>query len=270
MHRLARSHALSPALAVLLLLAGCAGKVHTVHQTEGFDPADLKVGSVAIGGLVLSQRLDADPVSKVPNGAPEDLHGQADLWSPVLYEKFLAYGGGTVIWPWPSTFDAMGDTIGGEVLRTAARGGVIVPDRLAKIAAALDGVRFLAVARVDGNEVSLLEASPTTSQMEQASRDPHDTQQRTWSKTRRKVTVTLDIYDLETHRSVWSSTADRRRDHLLSGDDQMLVEEEMPREPGDPLIDSRSAHLPASPFDKVLGDACAAAVERLFDIKNNS
>ena len=80
------------------------------------------------------------------------------------------------------------------------------------------------------------------------------------------MTVTLDLYDLDAGRSVWTTTATRRRDMLYNYADA----EEGLRPPlvgeGQPVITATGKPLPTAEFTEVLGDACAALAQRLFTV----
>ena len=114
-------------LAGLLLTVGaCAGKVETTHESPDFSRADLAAGRLAVGGVVLSARLLADPTQDAPDGVPvDDLLAQADAWSPLLYGQLLAAGPDVPTWPWSALRDVCADSVLDDALATIARGGVL-------------------------------------------------------------------------------------------------------------------------------------------------
>lgn len=252
---------------LLLTVAACAGKVETTHESPDFARADLAAGRLAVGGVVLSSRLLADPTQDVPDGVPPgDLLAQADAWSPLLYGQLLAAGSDVPTWPWSALRDVCPDSVLGDALATIARGGVLKPAQLAPVARSLSAVRYLALARIEANETSLHQGSVAAAENQRVKdgRDPHASTLDQNLVTRREVTVTLDVYDLAEGRSIWTTTATRRRDMLYNaaeaGDGLRppLVGE------GQPVINASGKPLPAVEFTQVLGDACAALAQRLL------
>lgn len=254
-------------LAGLLTVAACAGKVETTHESPDFARADLAAGRLAVGGVVVSSRLVADPDQDLPDGVPPgDLLAQADAWSPLLYSQLLAAGSDVPTWPWSALRDACPDSVLAEALATIARGGVLKPVQLEPVARSLSAVRYLALARIEANETSLHQGSVAAAENQRVKdgRDPHGSSLDQNLVTRREVTVTLDVYDLAAGRSVWTTTATRRRDMLYNAADlgdglrPPLVGE------GQPVINASGKPLPAVEFTEVLGDACAALAQRLL------
>lgn len=257
-------------LAGLLLTVGaCAGKVETTHESPDFSRADLAAGRLAVGGVVLSTQLLADPTQDAPDGVPaDDLLAQADAWSPLLYGQLLAAGPDVPTWPWSALRDACPDSVLADALATIARGGVLKPVQLEPVAKTLSAVRYLALARVEANETSLHQGSVAAveNQRVKDGRDPHGSTLDRSLTTRREVTVTLDLYDLKAGRSVWTTTATRRRDMLYNYADA----EDNLRPPlvgeGQPVITATGRPMPTADFTEVLGDACAALAQRLLTV----
>ncbi len=249
------------------VLAACAGKVDTIHTSDGFARADLAAGRLGVGGVVLSARLDRDPARPAPDGVPlDDVLAQAEAWAPVLYGPLLAAGPDVTVWPWPAVRDACGDSALVQVLTAFARGGVLLPAQLGPLAAALDEVRYLALARVEQDETTLHESAEGVmeNQRTKDGRDVHGSPRDPALKTRRKLTVTLDVYDLAEGRSVWTTTAERHRDELYN----FTAQDGQDRPPvvpdGEPVITADGRPLPTAEFTQVLDDACQALAQRLL------
>lgn len=250
---------------VLALVAGCAGKVETIHTDADFDPANLEEGIVALGGFVSASRLAADPAQEVPAGiAPDDHIAQSDTWLPLLYGQFLALAPPVQVWPWPQIAGRVDSLALAVAHATIARGGVLRREQLEELAAGLPEVRFLAFARLDRNEVSL---HNSTEQAARASweRDQVDgeTQVRDRSvTTRRQVTVTLDLYDLQEGRSVWTATASRDAKELYNFEDatETAATGELAE---NPAVRVKGTPRQGPPLEGVLEQVCGKLVERL-------
>ncbi|MBE0566921.1 MAG: hypothetical protein IH621_13255, partial [Krumholzibacteria bacterium] len=154
------------------------------------------------------------------------------------------------------------------VLGAFARGGVLRPAQLAPLAGALGEVRFLALARVEKDEITLHEGVEAAVEKQRArdGRDVHAGSLDPALKTRRKLTVTLDVYDLAAGRSVWTATAERHRDELYN----FTAQDGQARPPvvpeGEPVITADGRPLPTADFTRVLGDACQALAQRLLAV----
>lgn len=252
----------------LLLLAGCAGKVRTVHQGEGFDPARLEGAAIGVGGVVLAARAVADPAVAVPDGLPAgDVLAQAEAWSTSLYGGLLTARPGVAAWPHGAVAAACPDSVLAFALLDIARGGVLKPARLEPLGAALPEIGYLAFARVEDDDLTLHEGAEAVmrDQRTRDGRDPHGAQLDRSLKVRRAVTVTMDLYDLAAGRSVWTATVTRHRDELynhagLPDDARPPVVPE-----GQPVITAGGQPLPAADFTRVLDDACGALARRLLE-----
>ena len=256
-----------PVLLLALALAGCAGKVQTTHERSGFGRDDLARDRLGVGGVVLGARLAGDPGALPAHDVPlNDVLAQAEAWTPLLYGQLLARADGVVIWPWPSVRDACGDSLLVGALAATARASVLKPAQLAPLADALGEIRYLAFARVDGDELTLHEAGPGTAENPQVrdNRDPHAVRRAPTLKVRRQVKVTMDVYDLVEGRSVWTTSAERHRDELYDFNADDSGREPRVMAEGEPVITAEGRSLPAPPFAKILEDACGALAERLL------
>jgi hypothetical protein len=252
----------------LLLLAGCAGRVRTVHESEGFSHEQLAAGRLAVGGVVLAARAAADPSAAVPDGLPAgDVLAQAEAWSTSLFGGLLAADPALPSWPYGAVAGACPDSVLAFVLMDFARGGVVKPERLVPVAAALPEIGYLALARVEEDDLTLHEGAEAVmrDQRTRDGRDPHDAQLDRSLKVRRAVTVTMDVYDLATGRSVWTATVTRHRDELYNFADQPDADRPPVVPEGRPVITAGGQPLPAAAFTRVLDDACGALARRLLD-----
>ncbi len=152
------------------------------------------------------------------------------------------------------------------MLASFARGGAPRPEDLAPLAADLQQVRYLALARIEGDETEL-RGDPEASLRHQRVRDGRDPHASTADRsltTRRTVTVTLDVYDLATRplRVDRERRAQPRRAYNFAAAGAQVPRRVVPA--GEPVITAQGKPLPAADFLKVLGDACAAAAQRLL------
>ncbi|MCP4572166.1 MAG: hypothetical protein GY838_07400 [bacterium] len=251
--------------AALILTAGCTTKVETIHTGADFTPAALEEGILVLGGFVMASRLALDPAQEMPPGFAPDGHAdQSDAWAPLLYGQFLAGAPQVQVWPWDQLAGRSDSATVALVQASVARGGVLRRDQLDQLAADLPEARFLAVARLDRNEVSLHES---TEHAERTSweRDGLDgeTQVRDRSLvTRRLVEVTLDVYDLAEGRSVWTATATRDAKELYN-----FAEAEETAVAGD-MAENTAVRVKGTPrqgppLEGLLEKACGQLVEQI-------
>ncbi|MFO7608083.1 MAG: hypothetical protein R6X35_02620 [Candidatus Krumholzibacteriia bacterium] len=257
----------APFVLLAVGLAACAGRVETVHTSPGFARADLATGRLGVGGVVLASRLTLDPALAAPTGVPVgDVLAQADALAGSLYGPLLAAGPGVPVWPWPAVREAGGDSLLAGILDAFARGGVLRPAQLAPLAAALGEVRYLALARVEKDEITLDQSAEAAIEKQRArdGRDVHAGSLDTALKTRRKLTVTLDVYDLAAGRSVWTATAERHRDQFYDFTGSAAGEPPSVVPTGEPVITADGRPLPTADFTDVLDDACKVLARRLL------
>lgn len=254
------------ALALLLLTgAGCAGKVETVHTAADFDPTALEEGIVALGGFVVATRVTAAPDQEMPVGMePDDHLAQSDAWTPALYGAFLGGAPQVRVWPWPQLSGRVDPALLAHAHAAVARGGVLHEDLLRGVARQLPEVRYLAMARLDRNEVDLHHST------EQAARTSWErdemeggAQARDRSvTTRRRVAVTLDLYDLYAGRSVWTTTVTREAKELYNY--QEAEETAATGELADnPAVRVKGTPKQGPPLEGLIEKACGMLVENL-------
>jgi len=196
--------------------------------------------------------------------APEDYAAQSSAWSYLLYGQFLARAPEVQVWPWAQFAGRADSAAVAAAHATIARGGVLRREQLDRFAADLPEARFLVFARLDRNEVSL---HNSTEQAARASweRDQVDdeTQVRDRSvTTRRRVAVTLDLYDLQEGRSVWTATASRDAKELYNFED--ATETAATGELADnPAVRVKGTPRQGPPLEGVLEQVCGKLVEKL-------
>lgn len=259
---------------LFLFLAGCASRMKQLHHAEGFDPLAENGARYAIGGFVMRAGEELDSEAKVdPAVRRGEVLAQTDAWAPTLYGAMLAGRPGLEVWSWPAVRDNIPADAITELQQAHAEGSLLPPDRFKLLAGDLPGITYLVLARLDRNEVEIGSNMPggTGSPIADESRDPHgegDSLVHT-VKTRRKVTVTLDVYDLRSGRSVWSAQVERQKTELYSPGPrdkrEDLVVTPSTAEGGEPTIRVKGASLAMPELEAVLGDACNELVGKLFE-----
>ncbi len=257
------------AAAFLLAVCACGPRVRQVDVAAGFDPADLIGARVAVCGAVLGPRAELDRTAAFPGlpGVPDNLV-QCDRWAPVLYGAFLESRPDIQTWPWDAAGSQLPTDGLMQLLDSWGAGGSPDPVLVMDLGRHLPGARYLALARIEGNEV-LTRQSIETTEADQRVRDGRDVHGGTVDRTlnvQRKVTVAVEIFAAETGLSVWfaEGTADRRA--LFNARDleeaQVLPPVEGP-EGTRPVIDVQGTPTKAPDFDAVFGDACRALLAKL-------
>ncbi len=258
----------------LFLLGGC-GKVANIHHDADYDPMARDGAKYAVGGFVLGAQAELDRQAEI--GTPDqnaDPRYQTETWAPVLYGPMLTRRDDLEVWAWTALRENIPvDTI--TAVQTAyARGSVMPPAMFTQVAGDLPDITYLVLARIDRNDIEIGSNTPANlgNQAAIESRDPHtvvDQMTRT-IKTRRTVAVSLDVYDLRSGRSVWSSSVERNLTELYSADNEDTGEELVVTpavEEGDlPEIMVKGASLAMPALDDVLAVACAALVKDLFAV----
>lgn len=265
-----------PALVVLLLwaLGGCA-RVANVHHASDYDPLANDGARYAVGGFVLGTDVTLDSQAEIGSGVVNtDPRLQTDAWAAHLYGPLLTARGGQDVWAWSALRDNIpADTI--TAVQAAYAAGKALPPQLVRpLAADLPEITYLVLARIDRNDIEIGANTPAVlgNQLANQSRDPHaktDLMTRT-VKTRRTVTVTMDVWDLRRGRSVWSSTVTRNKTELYGAGDedaeQSLVVTPPAADGTPPEIRIKGASLTMPELDALLDEACRDLVGNLFAI----
>ncbi len=183
-------------LAALAALAGCAGGVKDVMSDPGLDPGALLAGRMVVAGV--AARVDSvDPVLR-------------DRCGDALFGSFLAGRPDLEIWPQSSLAGAIGDSAHAALLDRVGFAHEIAPARLAGIADVMPGVRFLAVGRIDRDRTEL-SSSNTAAEARTLEDGSYDSALHVATDYRRRIEVTLTVYDLAAGEAVWTGVADRSR-----------------------------------------------------------
>lgn len=256
-------------LALLLVAAGCGTKVKNVDQAGDFDAATLARGKIALGGAMLGPHVELGRAagSAEPAGAPGPL-AQAERFAPVLYREFLTARPDLVVWPF-ATVGAQADTVVlRDLLQDWAAGRVMQPQRIRDLGAALAGASFLALARIDRNEIAteMSAAAADAAQQSRDGREVHESGMLRGGTTKRRVTVSLELYDLGTGWLAWSGTAEAEGRELFdfgasAPQDKVVIRKDEAGGPAAIVVPGSPLHAPE--LEDVFGDACRALIGKL-------
>jgi hypothetical protein len=186
-----------------LALAGCATRVKMADKD--LDPrftADFATTmGVALAGVTV-----APPVGAIL--APADA---ADA-EEALYRAFLGGRPDLQTWSVPTVTDLAGQETIAALQDQYGRFGRLRADHLQPLATALEGNRYLAVARLLADEISSssLKTDPQDPEARIEGRAEHENVWETTVTTERAVTVSLEIFDLARGLSVWRAEARSR------------------------------------------------------------
>lgn len=253
--------AVALAVAAVVLGAGCATRV----KVQQADPALARLLAeqplVALGGVAVAPTLGA-------TFAPQDAQDAEDA----LLRAFLAGRPELVAWP----AGVVADRVGHDVLQALAdeygRVGRLRPDQMVGLQGSLAGGRLLALARLTNDQLR----SRTVGQdgFDPARTSSADDHRSPWAMsvtTERTATVTLELFDLATGRSVWCGEATARdqeryqyEDPLQRDPDRYL--QESLAATGEPAhLDRRGTYLKLPDLVALIEQALLGLVQRLPD-----
>ena len=206
----ARPQAALTILIALLAVAACSTKVRDVEAAPDFDAQLAATPVVGIGDVTVAVTMDAVL-------APPDSLDAVE----VLYRSFLTSPGRLDIWH-PTTIS---DLAGAESLHTLAleyaRYGRLRPDQVQPLAAPLSGCRFLAFGRLTDDQIeSNTQHSDALNPQDRVEGTPE--RYSSWAavvSVERKITVTLEIFDLTSGESVWRGEAEAKDRQLYEYED---------------------------------------------------
>lgn len=266
------------ALFLVALLAGAAGcdRPEVSYKNDEFPFRLLLENRLALGGIVANGRVriePEDPVAfdrEIPNP-----YAEADRWARYLETSFLVQAPELDRWAWPAVADQVDPVLMTSLFRDYRRGGALRREQLRQLGAELPGTRFLLLARIDENNLSLesggaLAPFPSSSSGLGKAADPDVPRplDRGGYSQRRTIRLSMELYDLETGRSIWTAAVRRDRDELLDGDaagqpPSVRVRKDPATESG-VLIDGRGGLGGGPTLEDLLPEACDALVAELL------
>lgn len=185
-------------LVSLALLAGCSTRVKVINTDPEFARRLAAADIVALGGVTVAPMIGAEL-------APADAFAAAEA----LFRAFLSGRPDLAAWPAPTVGEKLGDDVLSVLLAEYGRLGRLRVDQLLPLAEPLHGCRFLALARLTDDAIrsQVLDQDGFDPNRPTAEHPRPLTQSVT---TERAVTVTLEIFDLASGRSVWQGEARAR------------------------------------------------------------
>jgi len=256
-----------------LILAGCTstgGKVETAYTEPDFSTADLREGSLAIGGVVLGDKVEVDAHAGIPAMFSTD--DQSLEWGPALAAGVMTKAPDVTLMSYVAVRDQVPAGFLANIQGTYARRGLIKPEALTRVAENLPGTNWLLLARVDASILegeSVYEGKSTQGgqSVNSGSSDqtdlgtlPHETGEverevGMFGTVGRTVRMTLDIYDLRQQRSVWTGSVERH--HKAPGGPRTADEDrklQLDDSGATPVVAGSSLAAPA--LEPVVADCC--------------
>jgi len=177
---------------VLPLIAGCLPRTTVLHHDPAYDYIALKERGLALGGVVSrvaeEEKTPVAEEEKTP-GADEERPGPRP--EDLLRERLRDREPLVATVPVEAVRKALGDERHEALLESFLESDRLDEEALAGLADISGEMRFLALARIEENEVSP-ETDPPL-------RNP-------W----RRVSAAFHVYDLETRRLLWAASCERR------------------------------------------------------------
>lgn len=274
MNRLPFRRTLSLAALILLLAVaiGC-GRPHWRSEYAGadFDRQALLQGTLALGGVVLSDLVDAAGCLDAAADPAAFTHlAQSDRFAPLLGAALREVAPDLQLRDWGPVSSQVRPEALQRVFERFARGGVLTAADLEPLAADLPGQHYLLLGRIERNSLELRSGTqpdgrwdgdrPAASGLgKQDDRTSADAFGSSGFRLRREVVLTLEVYDLRTGASVWAAAAQGRRDAVASSQED--VHYGAVRLPGE----APAADGPRGPaVDEVLLAAARAAARDLL------
>ncbi len=252
-------------LVSLLILAGCSGP-EVRFQREGFSLESILTERVALGGFVLGTPADQDPMAETgESGLPATVR-QSRAWTPHLETALRVQAPDLDRWSWASVADQIEPERLDAFLHLYARGSILTGQQLGPLASDLPGTRFLLLARLDQDELDLHSQEISTGNPggQADTGSLYDTH---WYQ-HREITVSLELYDLQLERSVWSASVERAGNQSLTADrghakPRIRVERDADAENGIRILGG-GVVAEGPDLDGLLDDACQALVGELL------
>ncbi len=264
------------AVLFVFLFGGCSGKVASRQHATDYEPLGQSEAKYAVGGFVLGEKAERENDDE---GAVLSEYGdhreQTEAWAPLLYGPLLVGRSGLNVWSWSALRDNIPADAIAEVHQAYAVGGVMPQVYLKALAGDLPDITYLVLARLDRNEISIWELAPANldnglgADAGDAPVLPRSLLQSV--KTRRKITVTMDVYDLRTGLSVWTGSVDRTKTELVGPDSVNMKEDVVvtpaTEEGAPPEIRMKGPSVEMPGLNDLLAEASAALVNDLFKIE---
>jgi len=246
--------------AIALVVAGCATRV-TLSEVDPTFARELSASPhLALGGMVAGASLEA-------RLAPDDAEAADDA----LYRAFITQRPDLKVWPRPAIDGRLEPGQLDSLRHDYATVGRLRPEQLQAAAPGLGDVRFLALVRLDADQVRTV--APVEGvrgrDVPGAEGVPEDGER--WGtpvSTERRVALTLQVFDLVDGTMVWEAAAESRarqryayRDAL--SEDATYVRDRLRDDAGPSELSREGVYLQTPDLIELLDSALASAVSRL-------
>ncbi|MFH2052698.1 MAG: hypothetical protein ABIK96_09570 [bacterium] len=228
----------------MVICLGCSRsptpRVDTVYRDQAIDLEELKKGGVAIGGVIVRDGVNLNCHPDLPwLSTPADNIEQSYNWSPLFGACLEKIARDVKVMPFFRIRDLVVDDVLQAFHNRLAGGQSAPPDLLAEFRESLGGIRFLVIARIDNDNLTLTGTAGHDGPRTLPELIADDKRPGGWlfrkSETddlderlkqmmlQRDVTVSLFLVDLEEGRSIWEARAERAGTSFISQEDEALL-----------------------------------------------
>lgn len=254
----------------LLGLVGCSPviqpSVERVYTERQFSEKELRQAGVAVGGFVLADNVQLNATNDLPDlDAQFDHHAQSFLWGLLLDSVWSSRLNEIPLVPFTVLQNRLDVKLLGRLLARSAELRRPDPAMLREVRQADPGVRYLLLARVDGDRLEYVTTTTSVLNPAEGGLGRHEVEPTSplGPEVRRVATVTLEMLDLKAERSVWEGRVQREaRKRVPPHSPSEDAKFEIQKEDGDKVKFVRDEDLPDSPELAPLLEKCLAA---LFD-----
>lgn len=256
----ARTFRLALLAMITLAAAGCATRVTLSEVDPTFARQLAASPQVALGGVVVGSSLEARLSA-----------ADADAADDALYRAFISQRPDLKVWPRPAIDGRLEPGQLDSLRHDYAAVGRLRPEPLRALAPGLGDVRFLALVRLDADQVRTV--TPVEGvrgrDVPGAEGVPEDGER--WGtpvSTERRVALTLQVFDLVDGAMVWEAAAESRarqryayRDAL--SEDATYVRDRLREDPGPSELSREGVYLQTPDLIELLDQALSSAVARM-------
>jgi len=248
-------------VALPLLLTGCATKVQLTDTDPDFAAELAGQPAVALAGVVVaattSGELSAD---------------DAVVADETMYSAFLSQRPDLTVWPRPAVDGRLEPGALDSLRAEYAQLGRLRPDQVRSLAPFLADSRFLALARITGDQVRTV----TTTDQDRGGLRPGaegvpERDEDGWSRpvrTERRLELTVQIFDLRDGRMVWDAEASSRERQQYAyedalGEDATYVRDRLAEDSDEPNLSRDGVYLQTPDLMVLLERALTKVVQKL-------
>jgi hypothetical protein len=182
-------HQLSLLTSLFLFTTACATKVDGLYVSDSFQAGTLKSKGLVTGGVV--------NIKAAPN------REESNVYSALMLSKIKDERKYVKVKPVETLIQALGDASYNEVLAQYKTSGLNA-ETLGKIAGKVPGVRFVALAKIEGNTTEKGESRQAASESKDDKGKVTKTPESVTKTHKRTVLASMHIYDLSTRDVAFS------------------------------------------------------------------